>query len=229
MSKVSSVSSFKLPTAPAQASGQIDITFSGISRMNDTEKLIESAREALKIAIRTISDGTNPKTSGFDHLNRSQISAAQISHIEKAVSLLNQISSEPAPEAVVQVVDKALVDSIRTTNKALALLLKQTSIDPAINELCLEHDIRVQKLLMANPFAFKAVQPLPTEHEHLFPKPWPYLGFAPCKTCHSRITLVLSMHSVSCSDCDAATGTPSEWNELNRECIPPTPVSEEPT
>lgn len=197
--------------------------------MNDTKKLVESARESLNVAIRTIRDGTNPKASGFDHLNRSQISAAQISHVQKAVSLLDQISYEPVEEPVAQTVDTALVDSIRTTNKALALLLKQPSIDPAINELCLEHDIRVQKLLMANPFAFKAEQPVPTEHDHLFPKPWPYQGFAPCKTCHSRITLVIAMHSVHCSDCDAATNTPSEWNELNSAPITQNTMAEEPT
>lgn len=197
--------------------------------MNDTKQLVGSAREALKVAIRAIRDGTNPKATGFDHLNRAQMSAAQISHVEKAVSLLDQITYEPGAVPVAQAVDTALIDSIRTTNKALALLLKQPSIDPAINELCLEHDIRVQQLLMANPFAFKAQQPAPTEHDHLFPKPWPYQGFAPCKTCHSRITLVIAMQSVHCSDCDAATNTPSEWNELNREPITMNPVAEEPT
>jgi hypothetical protein len=197
--------------------------------MNDAKKLVGSARESLKVAIRAIRDGTNPKATGFDHLNRAQMSAAQISHVEKAVSLLDQISFEPDAESVAQAVNMALFDSIRTTNKALSLLLKQPSIDPAINELCLEHDIRVQKLLMANPFAFKSKQPVPTELDHLFPKPWPYQGFAPCKACHSRITLVIAMHSVNCSDCDAAANTPSEWNELNRAPITLNPVAEEPT
>lgn len=195
--------------------------------MNDTQTLVANAKESLKVAIRAIGDGTNPKATGFDHLNRGQISAAQISHVQKAVSLLDQISFEPASESETQPADTALVDSIRTTNRALALLLKQPSIDPAINELCLEHDIRVQKLLMSNPFAFKAQHPAPAELDHLFPKPWPYQGFAPCKKCHSRITLVFPMHSVSCSDCDTATSTPSEWNELNREDATPKPVAEE--
>ncbi|WP_408602232.1 hypothetical protein [Pseudomonas sp. PLMAX] len=197
--------------------------------MNDTKKLVDSARESLKVAIRAIRDGTNPKATGFDHLNRAQMSAAQISHVQKALDLLDQITNEPTPKPVAVTVDMTLVESIRTTNKALALLLKQPSIDPAINELCLEHDIRVQKLLMANPFAFKAQQPAPTEIDHLFPKPWPYQGFAPCKACHSRITLVIAMHSVSCSDCDAAANTPSEWNELNRAPITLNPVAEEST
>lgn len=197
--------------------------------MNDTKKLVDSARETLKVAIRAIRDGTNPKATGFDHLNRAQMSAAQISHVQKALELLDQISNEPTPKPVAQTVDTALVDSIRTTNRALALLLKQPSIDPAINELCLEHDIRVQKLLMANPFAFKAQQPAPTELDHLFPKPWPYQGFAPCKTCHSRITLVIPMQSVHCSDCDAVTNTPSEWNELNGAAITQNALAEEPT
>lgn len=228
MSQVTWVSSFKLFIC-AGLKGWPGITYGGVTRMSDTNKLIESARESLKVAIRAIRDGTNPKATGFDHLNRAQMSAAQISHVQKALDLLGQISIEPTEKPVAQTVDMTLVDSIRTTNKALALLLRQPSIDPAINELCLEHDIRVQKLLMENPFAFKAEQPAPTELDHLFPKPWPYQGFAPCKTCHSRITLVIPMQSVNCSDCDAVTNTPSEWNELNGAAITQNALAEEPT
>ena len=199
--------------------------------MKDTIKLVENARSALRVAIRTITDGTTPKASGFDHLNRSQISAAQISHVERALSFLGQISYEPSTgavfEAAVHTVDLALLDSIRTTNKALALLLKQPSIDPSISELCIEHDIRVQKLLMLNPFAFKALPPIPTRYDDLLPKPQPFLGFTPCKICHSRFTLVITMQSLQCSDCDAEAKTPSEWNELNRTPLLKSPLGEE--
>lgn len=195
--------------------------------MTKLNKLVSTAKEALALAIRTINDGTNPRASGFDHLNRAEISACQVSHVQKALAALDQISFEPTPDPTSDL-DDLLIQSVVATNKALAHLLSKAPNDNLTQELCLEHDLRVQKLLAKNPYALKLVKPAGSAIDSLFPAPTPYLGFAPCKGCHSRVMLVAPMHYIECSHCGSCADTPGEWNKLNCSPNHPTPLTEVP-
>lgn len=164
------------------------------------ESMVAEAKSQIQAGIRTVRD-----------------SLSQIAPYGTAVEQLSVLKRSGDQAATIAVIRTQFRESLIRTSKALALLQVNGIESPEMDDLQASHAQQVMAILNLDPFALKQnlPEPLPEGMDALFPKPTPFLGFAPCKDCGSPVVLIRVLQSVECSHCDAACGTPTHWNLLN--------------
>lgn len=183
---------------------------------NKIHSLIAEAKSFIQTGISTIRDGLNPRASGFDHLNRKQIAQAQMSHLHKALTALEQV--EVRLERDIKADSVSLEQARQFSKNFDKLFANSEGMAPdVLAALCASQDILLMGILSSDPFALKEERPEPAPEgmAGLFPNPAPYTGFAPCKACDCRIVLLIPMQRVECARCSACFNTPSEWMAEN--------------